>query len=153
MNLLLDTHVVIWFITDDKKLPRQLDEQIKNENNKCFVSVASLWELGVKYSLNRLDIKSSLREIFQIIENSGFDILPVIPEHIITNSTLYFHHRDPFDRIIIAQGIEEGIAILTKDIKFSLYEVNTVWDDSDTSAVAEPKAHYRKKRRKSVYAG
>jgi len=129
MNLLLDTHVIIWFITDDKKLPRKIDELIKDENNKCFVSIASLWELGVKYSLNRLDIKSSLREIFQIIEDSGFETLPVIPEHIIVNSSLDFHHRDPFDRIIIAQAIAEKLTIVTKDELFEKYKVKLLWKD------------------------
>ena len=69
MNLLLDTHVVIWFITDDKKLPQKIKSIIENIDNSVFISLASLWELAIKHSLKKLKLKSDLKEIFQLIQD------------------------------------------------------------------------------------
>jgi PIN domain nuclease of toxin-antitoxin system len=77
MNLLLDTHIVIWFITNDVKLSQKIKDLIEDPNNKCFVSIACYWELSIKYALGRLNLNSTIEGIFSIIEKSGFDILPI----------------------------------------------------------------------------
>ena len=74
MNLLIDTHAVIWFITDDDLLSIKVRDLIHNPQNECFVSMASLWEMGIKNSLNRLDLKANLNKIFGLIEQSGFQL-------------------------------------------------------------------------------
>lgn len=102
MNLLLDTHVVLWFITDNSKLPKNLKLIIEDENNTCFISMASLWEVGIKYSIGRLKLSVKLEELFKIIEERGIQVLPISAEHILVNATLEFIHQDPFDRLIIA---------------------------------------------------
>lgn len=127
MNFLIDTHAVIWFITNDDNLPQKTKALIEDTDNKCMVSIASLWEIGIKHSLGRLDLKSNLVKIFQIIEQSGFGALPITPEHILENTGLDFHHRDPFDRIIIAQAISENMAVITKDEQFKHYPVKVIW--------------------------
>ena len=77
MNLLIDTHALIWFITDNDKLPLKTKQIIENKENNCYVSIASYWEIGIKNSIGRLDLKSDLETIFQIIEETGFETLPI----------------------------------------------------------------------------
>lgn len=127
MNLLLDTHAVIWYITKDKRLPNTLKQLIDDTDNTCCVSIVSLWEMGIKYSLGKLDLKVDLEEIFVLIDESGLDLLPVTGIHILTNTTLDFHHRDPFDRLIIAQAKSEGFSIASKDEMFKNYEIQIIW--------------------------
>ena len=127
MNYLVDTHAVIWFITADKKLPQATKSIIEDETNNCFVSIATFWEIGIKYSLGRLDLQGGLNDIFDIILDSGFSLLPITPQHIVKNSDLEFHHQDPFDRLIIAQAIVEGLKVISKDQYFKNYDIEIVW--------------------------
>jgi len=101
MNLILDTHIAIWFVTDSDQLPESAKLQIESPVNRCFVSIATLWEMGIKHSLGKLKLKTDLKKIFELFSDSGFILLPITPDHILTNSTLPFHHRDPFDRLHI----------------------------------------------------
>ena len=83
--------------------------------------------MGIKYSLKKLELKTDLQHTFRIIEETGFTILPITPEHIAVNAQLKFHHRDPFDRIIIAQAIHEELTIISKDRHFKQYDVELIW--------------------------
>ncbi|MCF0039321.1 type II toxin-antitoxin system VapC family toxin [Dyadobacter fanqingshengii] len=127
MNLLLDTHAVIWFITDDLRLPRRTRILLEDADNSCFISIATLWEIAIKNSLGRLELHAELKEIFAIIDKTGFELLPITASHILTNAILPHHHHDPFDRIIIAQSIEENLLVVTKDEKFVNYEASIAW--------------------------
>lgn len=127
MKLLVDTHALIWFITNDRSLPKKTKTIIEDSDNSCVVSVASLWEMGIKYSLGRIELKSDLENIFRIIEKSGFGLLPITPEHILASTKLGLHHKDPFDRIIIAQAITEKLTIISKDKQFKYYPVKVIW--------------------------
>ena len=127
MNLLIDTHVLIWFITNDKKLPVNLKGLIENKENKCFVSIVSYWEMSIKYALGRLELGVDLKRIFDIIDETGFDTLPITVKHIVFNSKLKFYHRDPFDRLLIAQAQSEELIILTKDEYFKKYKVKILF--------------------------
>ena len=127
MNLLLDTHTTIWFITGDKTLPAHLKELIEDGANTCFVSIASHWEMGIKHSLGKLDLKVDLRRIFELIDQSGLTILPITTNHILTNTTLEFHHRDPFDRLMIAQAKSEGLTVVSRDGIFKDYNIELIW--------------------------
>lgn len=84
--------------------------------------------MAIKYSLDRLDLNRPLEEIFNIIEESGFNILPITSKHILSTTQLPFHHRDPFDRILIGQAISENMVIMTKDNEFEKYEVEIIWE-------------------------
>ena len=128
MNLLVDTHALIWFITDNNKLPINTKKFIESNDNDCYVSIATFWEIGIKNSIGRLDLNSDLQKIFQLIEESGFDILPITTNHILQNADLELYHQDPFDRIIIAQVIVEKMTIITKDTQFKNYNIPIVWE-------------------------
>lgn len=126
MNIIVDTHVAIWFLTDDRRLAASYKRAIEDPENRCFISIATLWEMGVKYSLGKLKLKAELKRIFELFIESGFQFLPITPEHILTNATMPFYHRDPFDRLIIAQANREGYAIMTVDSQFESYNVNVI---------------------------
>lgn len=128
MAFLLDTHTFIWFINGDASLlPEKVIKEIKNLNNQCYISVASLWEIAIKIKLNKLSLVSDFNKIAGFLTENQIEILPITFEHILALNDLEFHHRDPFDRIIIAQGISEEFTILTKDQNFSLYEAIILW--------------------------
>ena len=127
MKLLLDTHAFIWYVEDSNKLPEATRETIKSEENTILISIASLWEIAIKTSLEKLTLKVSIEEIVNLIIKNGFELLPILPVHIIKNNILEFHHRDPFDRMIIAQGLSEEIVIVGKDEMFDKYNVTRVW--------------------------
>ena len=126
MNLLLDTHIVIWFITNDGKLSKKIKNIIEDSNNRCFISIVSYWELSIKYSLGRLDLNSTVEEIFNIIEKSGFDILPITLNHIIQLSKLEHFHNDPFDRLIISQSVIENLHLVSNDNYFPAYNLQLI---------------------------
>jgi PIN domain nuclease of toxin-antitoxin system len=130
MNVLVDTHAAIWFVTDDERLPEFSQKIIQDYQNTCFLSIATLWEMGIKHSLGKLKLKTELEKIFEIFSESGFLFLPITPEHILTNVSLPFHHRDPFDRLIIAQAKREGYSLLSKDSELEKYDINLVWSDT-----------------------
>lgn len=129
MELLLDTHTLLWFINGDEQLPPKSIQLIKNLENKCFVSIASVWKIALKISLGKLDLNGGFNEISKIMKLYDIELLPITFEHIQTLLKLKFHHRDPFDRIIISQGIVEKMTIISKDnnlksIKLKLFGNN-----------------------------
>lgn len=128
MDLLLDTHAVIWFITEDSLLPLKTKKIIENVENNCYVSIATFWEIAIKHSLGRLNLKTNLENLFQLILTSGFTILPITLNQILENSSLPFHHNDPFDRIIISQALCEDLKIVSKDGQFKNYKVSLIWN-------------------------
>ncbi|MBU1718203.1 MAG: type II toxin-antitoxin system VapC family toxin [Bacteroidetes bacterium] len=127
MDLLLDTHALIWFLNGDENLSKKVREEIENPKNNKFVSVASIWELAIKISLNKFQYPKGLPYFLQLIEDNGFDILPLTFEHAIVVSGLEFIHRDPFDRLLVAQTISDKLVLATKDEAIKKYKVTTIW--------------------------
>lgn len=127
MNLLLDTHTLIWFLEGEDTLSKAAKENIENPDNTNFVSVATFWEMAIKSSLKKLYMQIGLHDVKQIIWENGLEILPITIEHALFVSQLPFHHRDPFDRLLIAQAKIENMTILSKDEALQLYDVITVW--------------------------
>ncbi|WP_412466406.1 type II toxin-antitoxin system VapC family toxin [Pedobacter sp. KLB.chiD] len=127
MQLLLDTHTFIWFINGDSSLPKKIIDEIKNLKNECFISMASIWEIAIKCKLNKLFLNADFDKILDFLDQNQIEILPISFNHLIKLNELDFHHRDPFDRILIAQGISENLTILTKDQNFSFYETKMYW--------------------------
>lgn len=124
---LLDTHTLIWFVNGDTELSQTARTAIEADNTLNFVSIASLWEMAIKISLNKLELKTPFNQIGRQIEQNGFEILPVTYEDTLTLSTLPFHHRDPFDRIIIVQSFNNGLTLISKDKNFDLYNAKVLW--------------------------
>jgi PIN domain nuclease of toxin-antitoxin system len=127
MDLLLDTHAFIWFMDGDKQLSATVRDLIADTSNKCFTSIASIWEIAIKNSLNKLELKGDFNEIANFLNENDIEMLPITFEHIQRLLQLRFHHRDPFDRIIIAQALTERLTIATKDEIFNKYEVDIIW--------------------------
>lgn len=112
MNLLLDTHILLWWLDNNEKLPEKYLKVISNSNNICFISSATIWEISIKSALGKLEIPDNFTDILQ---DEGFSELPVSWKHAAMVRQLPFHHKDPFDRLIIAQTIVEDFTLLTVD--------------------------------------
>lgn len=127
MRVLLDTHSVLWLITEDPSLPERARSIAKATSNACFVSAASLWEISIKHSIGKLHLKTGLDHIFLLIRQTGFEVLPITERHMLESAKLPFHHRDPFDRMLVAQAACEDLTVMTKDPQFFAYGTAVVW--------------------------
>jgi len=127
MKLLLDTHTFLWFITGDKRLPEKDVVLISDTKNKKWVSIASIWEIVIKMSLKKLEIKGDFQTVEDFVENNDIEILPVNFRHTKKLLTLPMHHKDPFDRMIISQSIVESYTVITKDERFNDYGISIIW--------------------------
>ncbi|MDO8367717.1 MAG: type II toxin-antitoxin system VapC family toxin [Saprospiraceae bacterium] len=127
MNLLLDTHALIWLGENDQQLSVTAKTAIETATNTKFVSVASFWEIAIKARLGKLVLLKPLDQIIKEIEESDAIILGVSPRHTLLIEQMPLHHRDPFDRMLIAQASIEGLTIVTLDPHFSDYGVPILW--------------------------
>jgi PIN domain nuclease of toxin-antitoxin system len=127
MRLLIDTQSFIWFIEADNRLPASVRTVMEDIENSLVVSIASFWEITIKVSLQKLSLSGSIQTLINDSISNGFEILPVEPAHLITLSTLDFFHKDPFDRMIIAQAISENISVISSDGIFKSYPVRWIW--------------------------
>ena len=117
---LLDTHTLIWFLDGSSLLSEKSKKEIEDENAANFVSIASLWEIAIKVSLGKIELKTTLDQIYSKLMENGFEVLPITFEDTLAVSRLPFHHRDPFDRIMIAQAMTNRMTIISKDEQFAL---------------------------------
>ena len=115
MNLLLDTHVALWAITDSPKLPKKAREMIESPKSSVWISAATVWEIAIKHSLGRGDMPVSSQDALRYFRESGYRFLPVEPEHAAAVEDLAAHHADPFDRILVAQALTEPMRLITHD--------------------------------------
>ena len=120
MKLLLDTHVLLWWLDDPLRISEEARDQISNPDNEVLVSAASCWEIEIKRSLKKL---TAPEEIDDVIGQCGFGELAISIVHSIKAGALPLHHRDPFDRMLIAQSICESAFMVTHDQMFELYGV------------------------------
>lgn len=127
MNNLLDSHTFIWFIEGDSQLSISARRAIESDNVVNFISIASLWEISIKISLGKLELKSSFEKLKQLIIDNDFIILPITFDDTVRLSSLPFHHKDPFDRIIISQSINNKLSVISKDRFFGDYDVDVIW--------------------------
>jgi len=127
MRFLLNTHTLLWFLTNSPELPDEVKSDISDESNTCYVSLVSHWGLTIKYSLKKIHLEVSLEKTFLNINDLGFSLLFIAKADILTCSKLPFYHRDPFDRLLIAQAQVEKTT-LTRDSAFALYDVARKWN-------------------------
>lgn len=123
-GLLLDTHALLWWVTDDDAISPTARAAIADPTNAPYVSTVTLWELAIKQRLGKIDVPARLP---QLIVEQGFLWLEVYPEHAWGVASLPDHHRDPFDRLIVSQAISEGLAIVSADRMLAGYGVEVVW--------------------------
>lgn len=129
MKLLLDTHCFLWFISGDLRLPAYARCLIAETSNERFLSVASLWEMAIKSSMGKLVIPEPLTAFVQDhVWSNAIDLLAIDAHHLDVLRGLPFFHKDPFDRLLVAQAIAEGMTILSVDQCFSAYPVDLQWE-------------------------
>ena len=127
MQFLIDTHVLIWYLDGNYRLPDYIRKTIDNVDNKVFISIASLWELAIKLNLKKIDTTINLSTIEADIIKRDFTILNISFAHLNTLSFLQYHHGDPFDRLLIAQAITENLSIISADRHFAAYLAPLIW--------------------------
>ena len=129
MRVLIDTHVFIWYIQTSERLPSSVTAVINDGRNDILLSIASVWEMAIKQSTGKLNLgvpyASFIEEQMRL---NNMELLPVRLNHLEVVTTLPFHHRDPFDRLIIAQAMAEDIVLISADSVFSRYPVQRMWE-------------------------
>ena len=125
--IMLDTHTLLWAFFKKDNIPDSTQKLIE-ETEKVYVSIASLWEISIKQSIGKLDIKSSIEEIAGICREEGIEILHIMPKHLDQIKLLPAVHNDPFDRLIISQAMIENLMVISKDHVFGDYDVKLIWD-------------------------
>ncbi|WP_435008486.1 type II toxin-antitoxin system VapC family toxin [Tundrisphaera lichenicola] len=126
--ILIDTHTLLWFLRDDPRLSSKAKALIEDANQHKFVSIASCWEIAIKAGLGKLHLTEPSRSLLEReLPANHLDLLPISLEHATTVEGLAHHHNDPFDRLLIAQAIVEGIPIIGADVAFDSYPVRRIW--------------------------
>jgi PIN domain nuclease of toxin-antitoxin system len=120
VRYLLDTHVLLWWLGDDPRLSSQARQVISDPTHLMFVSAATVWEMSIKQSIGKLSIPDNLLEMLAVNE---FKVLKISAGHGLKVGTLPMLHKDPFDRMLIAQALADGLTVISGDAKFGLYEV------------------------------
>jgi PIN domain nuclease of toxin-antitoxin system len=129
MNLLLDTHVLIWYIAGNSSLKPAMIDLLETTENNLSISVASLWEIAIKVGKGKLDLGIEFHELEGILDRLNIQILPILFGDLNVQRTLPFHHTDPFDRLIISQAINQNLVLMSADSAFSNYPVQNIWSE------------------------
>lgn len=124
MRLLIDTHAALWLLGEDKRLSSSADQMLTDASNEVLLSAAVVWEVAIKQSLGKLDAPDGFSALLM---DAGAMPLPVTIEHARAVSALPWHHRDPFDRLLVAQAILEKVAIISSDDRLHAYDVRVAW--------------------------
>jgi PIN domain nuclease of toxin-antitoxin system len=127
MKLLLDTHTFIFWDSQPSKLSQRALELLTNKDNLRLLSVVSLWEIQIKQQLGKLTLNKTLEEIILIQQNNYIEILPITVAHILALDSLPLYHKDPFDRLLIAQANRENAVLISCDSVFANYSVQVEW--------------------------
>jgi PIN domain nuclease of toxin-antitoxin system len=128
VKVLLDTHAFLWMSLDAPQLSQRARDLIADMDNELLLSPASYWEIAIKISLGNYELDEPLDEfVNREVERNALDVVPIQPEHASEVARLPFHHRDPFDRMLIAQALVEQVPVLSKDAVFDDYGVRRLW--------------------------
>jgi PIN domain nuclease of toxin-antitoxin system len=124
VRVLLDTHVLLWFVSDLDKIQAGARELIEDGANDVFVSVVSAWEIAIKQSLGKLDLPEPAEAwVPRVLKASGLEVLDIDLRSALRTRALPYHHRDPFDRLLVAQSLEHGLAFCSRDTHFEEYGI------------------------------
>ncbi len=128
MRYLLDTHTLLWFISEDQKLSDKARRLILDSNSEIFLSIASLWEMAIKVNIGKLVLDKPFNQLFpDELDSRGIEILDITIDSLVQLTALPPHHRDPFDRLIIAQALVENLLIISVDRNFDTYGIVREW--------------------------
>jgi PIN domain nuclease of toxin-antitoxin system len=126
-GFLLDTHALLWFIQGDPQLSDRARGIITTDTNQLHLSVASLWEITIKLNIGKLTIGHTIDEIYRLLKQLNIEVLPIEQSDLEQYLTLPLHHRDPFDRLLIAQAIAQELTLVSADNAFGAYSVQQLW--------------------------
>ena len=121
MKLLLDTHLLLWAAGEPKRLPKRIRTLLEDQDNELLFSAASLWEVVIKSGLGRKDFRVEARLLRRGLLDNGYSELPIVSDHVVAVESLPPIHKDPFDRVLVAQATVEGITLLTNDSVVAQY--------------------------------
>jgi len=128
MRILLDTHSFLWFVLGDSKLSATARHEIESPSNEKLISPVAYWEIAIKISIGKYTLPMPFEQFMRkAIDDNGFEILSIQPKHTAAITNLPFHHRDPFDRMLIGQAMVEGIGVVSGDSAFDAYPVTRIW--------------------------
>ena len=128
MRAILDTHTLLWLVDSPNKLPINIRSLCENEDNELYVSIASFWEISIKMSIGRIDLaEDALIRLKNWCNENAVVILPISLHHCCEVQVLPFHHRDPFDRLIISQAICDDLSVISIDEYFPKYNITVIW--------------------------
>jgi PIN domain nuclease of toxin-antitoxin system len=128
LSYLLDTHTFLWAITESPELSAEVIAILENSENQLFLSVASLWEIAIKLSIGKLRLTFPFDELPRKLAKASVQVIDIKFDHLRIVSSLPLVHRDPFDRLIVAQALSENLILLTKDELMKSYSVQTFWN-------------------------
>jgi PIN domain nuclease of toxin-antitoxin system len=128
MQYLLDTHVLIWWMTSDNRLSTTAKDLIKSPRNNIYWSVASSWEVSIKYALGKLEFDEPPENLIPSeLDKNHIETLTILNNHAFLAGQLPVHHKDPFDRMLVAQARIESLGVISDDSKFKFYDVDVYW--------------------------
>lgn len=127
MRLLLDTHTLLWYVSGEHELGANAQAAILDASNEAVVSIASFWEIAIKQNLGKLELRPDLDTLVAKSSFAGIGLLPISVSHAKRLVTLPHHHRDPFDRMLVAQALEEPLCVVSRDTAFDAYGVERIW--------------------------
>ena len=128
MQILLDTHAFLWLVTGNGRLSAAAHRAYLDPHHRLYLSMASIWEMAIKVSLGKLAMNADWpRRVVGEMAANDIHWLAIEPDHCIAVATLPFHHRDPFDRLLVAQALREGLTMLTADRHFVDYGISCIW--------------------------
>ncbi len=131
MRVLIDTHTLLWFLSGDLRLTRHAYGVIANPANEVLLSVGSLWEIAIKASIGKLPLPEPFEDLLPAqLAEERIALVPIEMRHLAELRRLPFHHRDPFDRLIVAQARVEGVPVVTRDAAFEGYDIGVIWNAS-----------------------
>lgn len=124
--ILLDTHAIYWFLSENPKLPDKTRRLIESDR-KVYVSILSFWEMSIKSNIGKMELPASITDMIQACQRMGFTLLQIEPAHLERLKVLPKIHGDPFDRLLICQAQEESLTLVTRDENIPKYDVTTLW--------------------------
>lgn len=128
MNLLLDTHTVLQFFAGDERIPTAALVALTDAHNSRVLSMASLWEIAIKHGIGKLAIRAPLEDFVQSLQDFSIGVLPIELPHVMRVASLPHHHRDPFDRLIVAQSLVENLTLVSSDSALDGYGIVRLWN-------------------------
>lgn len=126
-TLLLDTHTLIWYFQENNKLNTEIIDLLEDCDHTLYLSIVSLWEIAIKINLGKLKLDTTFQDLLNFLDQVNIDILPITTSDLEYYLNLPLHHRDPFDRILIAQAMNNKLTLISGDVAFDNYSIERLW--------------------------